>query len=114
MSRNVCISAVDGQTGFLIAELLLTDQKFSSKVDSVCGLQHPQEPVDFFTVYASEFKPEHASRRGRLMENRRIKEYTVCETNFFCLIFSFGNKSAPISLLWSIEEAFTCANYPAW
>ncbi len=42
MSRNVCISAVDGQTGFLIAELLLTDQKFSSKVDSVCGLTlHP-------------------------------------------------------------------------
>jgi hypothetical protein len=42
MSRNVCISAVDGQTGFLIAELLLTDRKFSSKIDSVCGLTlHP-------------------------------------------------------------------------
>jgi len=42
MPRNVCISAVDGQTGFLIAELLVTDQKFSSKVDSVCGLTlHP-------------------------------------------------------------------------
>ncbi|CZT47616.1 uncharacterized protein RSE6_08198 [Rhynchosporium secalis] len=40
MSRNVCISAIDGQTGFLIAELLLTDRKF--KVDSVCGLTlHP-------------------------------------------------------------------------
>ena len=38
MSRNVCISAVEGQTGFLIAELLLTDRKFSSKIDSVCGL----------------------------------------------------------------------------
>lgn len=42
MSRNVCISAIDGQTGFLVAELLLTDRKFSSKVDSVCGLAlHP-------------------------------------------------------------------------
>ncbi|PMD25982.1 NAD(P)-binding protein [Hyaloscypha hepaticicola] len=42
MSRNVCISAVDGQTGYLIAELLTTDQKFSSKVNSVCGLSlHP-------------------------------------------------------------------------
>jgi len=42
MSRNVCISAIDGQTGFLIAELLLTDRTFSSKVDSVCGLTlHP-------------------------------------------------------------------------
>ncbi|KAG0647678.1 hypothetical protein D0Z07_6497 [Hyphodiscus hymeniophilus] len=42
MSRNICISAVDGQTGFLIAELFLTDPKFSTKVDSVCGLSlHP-------------------------------------------------------------------------
>lgn len=42
MSRNICISAVDGQTGFLIAELLRTDKTFSSKVDFVCGLTlHP-------------------------------------------------------------------------
>jgi len=42
MSRNICISAIDGQTGYLIAELLLTDPKFSTKVDSVCGLSlHP-------------------------------------------------------------------------
>ena len=42
MSRNICISAIDGQTGFLIAELLLSDPTFSSKVDSVCGLTlHP-------------------------------------------------------------------------
>jgi NmrA-like family len=42
MSRNVCISAVDGQTGYLIAELLMTDQTFSGKVNSVCGLTlHP-------------------------------------------------------------------------
>jgi len=42
MSRKVCISAIDGQTGFLIAELLLTDRAFSSKVNSVCGLTlHP-------------------------------------------------------------------------
>jgi len=34
----VCISAVDGQTGYLIAELLLTDGKFSGKIDSVSGL----------------------------------------------------------------------------
>jgi hypothetical protein len=42
MPRKVCITAIDGQTGFLIAELLLTDSTFSSKVDSVCGLTlHP-------------------------------------------------------------------------
>lgn len=42
MSRNICISAIDGQTGFLIAELLLSNPAFSSKVDSICGLTlHP-------------------------------------------------------------------------
>lgn len=45
MSRNVCITAVDGHTGFLIAELLLTNPDFSKKVDSVVGLSlHPKSP----------------------------------------------------------------------
>lgn len=42
MSRNVCISAIDGQTGFLVAELLASNPQFSKKVDSVSGLSlHP-------------------------------------------------------------------------
>jgi hypothetical protein len=42
MSRNICISAADGHTGFLIAELILTDNNFSQKVDSVSVLSlHP-------------------------------------------------------------------------
>jgi len=41
-SRNVCITAVDGNTGFAIAELLLTNSDFKNKIDSVSGLtQHP-------------------------------------------------------------------------
>ncbi|CAJ2510864.1 Uu.00g064890.m01.CDS01 [Anthostomella pinea] len=44
MPRNVCVTAVDGQTGFLIAELLLT-HPFSRKVDSVVGLTlNPSSP----------------------------------------------------------------------
>lgn len=40
--RNVCITAVDGQTGFLITELLMTDPNFSRKADSITGLSlHP-------------------------------------------------------------------------
>jgi len=27
--------------------------------------QHPQEPVDFFKVYADEFKAEHASKKRK-------------------------------------------------
>jgi len=38
MSRNVCITAVDGQTGFLIAELLLKNGNFSRKIDSLIAL----------------------------------------------------------------------------
>jgi hypothetical protein len=42
MSRKLCITAVDGQTGFLIAELLLTNPDFTSKIDSIIGLTlHP-------------------------------------------------------------------------
>lgn len=36
--RNICITAVDGNTGFAIAELILTHADFSKKVDSVTGL----------------------------------------------------------------------------
>ena len=42
MSRKLCITAVDGNTGFLIAELLLSDQRFSKKIAEVTGLSlHP-------------------------------------------------------------------------
>jgi len=42
MSRKICITAVDGNTGFTIAELLLTDAEFKNKIDAVCGLTlHP-------------------------------------------------------------------------
>ncbi|KAL2807776.1 NAD(P)-binding protein [Aspergillus granulosus] len=38
MSRQLCITAVDGHTGFLIAELILTDQNFKKAIGSVTGL----------------------------------------------------------------------------
>jgi hypothetical protein len=38
MTRNICITAVDGHTGFTIAELILKHRDFSRKVDSVVGL----------------------------------------------------------------------------
>ena len=40
--RNVCITAVDGQTGFLIVELLMIYPNCSKKGNSVTGLSlHP-------------------------------------------------------------------------
>ncbi|KAM4066111.1 nmrA-like family protein [Hirsutella rhossiliensis] len=38
MSRKVLVTAADGHTGFLIAELILKHQDFAPKVDSVVGL----------------------------------------------------------------------------
>lgn len=38
MSRNVALTATEGHTGHLIAELLLTDGDFKSKLNSVCCL----------------------------------------------------------------------------
>ncbi|OCK73395.1 hypothetical protein K432DRAFT_398900 [Lepidopterella palustris CBS 459.81] len=38
MSRKVCISAIDGQTGFLITELFLSNPTFPGKVAAICGL----------------------------------------------------------------------------
>ena len=44
-TRNVAITAIDGNTGFAIAELLLTDRHFKSKVNSVIGLSlDPESP----------------------------------------------------------------------
>ncbi|KAF2271451.1 NAD(P)-binding protein [Westerdykella ornata] len=41
-TRNICITAADGNTGFLIAELILTDDTFKTKVDSLSVLAlHP-------------------------------------------------------------------------
>ncbi|BDD56646.1 hypothetical protein MAP00_002076 [Monascus purpureus] len=38
MSRNVCITSVDGNTGFVVAELLLSDENFSKEIGTVTGL----------------------------------------------------------------------------
>jgi hypothetical protein len=40
----MCIAPADGLTGFLIAELILTNEDFSSKVDSVVSLSLSRAP----------------------------------------------------------------------
>ena len=47
MSRNLCITTADGQTGHLIAELVLTDDAFASKLKSItCLSLHPEKCED--------------------------------------------------------------------
>jgi hypothetical protein len=38
MARNICITSAEGQTGFLIAELLLSDPGFKGKFGTITGL----------------------------------------------------------------------------
>jgi hypothetical protein len=45
MPRNLCITAADGQTGYLVTELLLTNMAFSEKLESITGLSlNPSSP----------------------------------------------------------------------
>lgn len=81
MPRNVCITAVDGQTGYLIAELLLTDEKF--KVDKVVGLtlHHAgarSKAIEKLGATLVHHKP------GRVREMTQILKDTECDT--ICLI----------------------------
>lgn len=83
MARNVCITAVDGQTGFLIAELLLTNKQFSDKIDSLTGLaMDPDSPkAQELTSLGATIVPHIPGRqRGVAAALRK----TGCDT--LCLI----------------------------
>jgi hypothetical protein len=83
MSRNICITACDGQTGFLIAELLLTNPDFSSKVDSVVGLSlHPRSSkATELNKLGAKVVPHHPGREKRMV--KALKD-TDCDT--ICVI----------------------------
>ncbi|KAI1114747.1 NAD(P)-binding protein [Nemania sp. NC0429] len=94
MSRNVCITAVDGQTGFLIAELLLSEP-FASKIDSLVGLT-----LDPSATKVSELESlgakivEHKHGRERMMV--KILKDTGCDT--ICLVPPAHSDKMDISL----------------
>ncbi|KAG4293663.1 hypothetical protein FPRO06_00248 [Fusarium proliferatum] len=83
MSRNICITAVDGNTGFLIAELILKHRDFSRKVSSVVGLTlHPDSPkakeLQDLGIKIVAHKP------GRLRVMAKTLQDTGCDT--ICLV----------------------------
>jgi len=83
MSRKVCITSVDGQTGFLIAELLLTDERFSSKIDSLVGLaMDPSSPKakELATLGGTVLPHIHGRERDVIATLKK----TGCDT--LCLI----------------------------
>jgi len=83
MTRNICITAVDGQTGFLIAELLLKEGKFFKQITSITGL----------TMYPSSSKAQEleslgvkivAHKPGRERAMAKVLTDLGCDT--ICLI----------------------------
>lgn len=83
MTRNICITSIEGQTGFLIAELLLTDEKFKSQLDSVTGLTlDPSSPKakELETLGATVV----AHKPGRERDVVAALKKTGCDT--ICLV----------------------------
>jgi len=83
MSRKICVTAVDGNTGFTITELLLTHTKFKNKFDTICGLTiHPSsaKAKELGKLGASIIAHKH----GREREMVKMLKETGCDT--LCLI----------------------------
>lgn len=83
MPRDVCVTSADGQTGYLITELLLTDTNFSKQVDSVSVLTlHPsaQKIKDLHKLGAKVI----THKPGREKEVVQVLKDSGCDT--ICLI----------------------------
>lgn len=81
--RNICITAADGQTGFTIAELLLTNGDFSNKLDSVTALcLHPTSAnAKELTKLGAKVVPH---KPGKEREMAKTLHETGCDV--ICLI----------------------------
>jgi len=83
MSRNICITAVDGHTGFAIAEYILQHDNFKKKVGTVTGLalnpdsKHAKE-LSKLGLKVTPHKP------GRMKEMVNTMQSTGADT--ICLI----------------------------
>lgn len=79
MSRNVCITAVEGNTGYLITKVLLTDPLFKKSVTQVTGLAiNPQAPAcqELAKLGAAIFQ----HKPGRVRDTVKILESTKADT----------------------------------
>ncbi|KAB5533442.1 hypothetical protein GE09DRAFT_1227458 [Coniochaeta sp. 2T2.1] len=95
MTRKVAITAVDGQTGFLIAELLLREGKFKKAIDSICGLaMNPTSPKCKELEGLGAVIVQHNPGREREMVQTLKK--TGCDT--ICLIPPAHKDKLDISL----------------
>ncbi|KAL3708602.1 hypothetical protein TMatcc_006586 [Talaromyces marneffei ATCC 18224] len=79
MSRNICVTTAEGNTGFLITKLLLTDPKFRKKVDRVTALA-----INTQSPYVQELEKLGAviaqHRPGRVRDTTQVLRYTEADT----------------------------------
>jgi len=81
MSRNICITAADGHTGFLIAELILTDENFSKQASSVTALVlDPSSPkAKELTDLGAKVVPHVPGKEEELVKTLKdAKADTIC------------------------------------
>ncbi len=107
MSRNLCITAVDGHTGFTIAELILTNNDFKKEIGSVTGLAlHPD----------SEFAKELASLGVKIVPHRpgRVKDMakTLRDSGADTLCLIPPAHDSKLDLTTELIEATKKANIP--
>jgi len=107
MSRNLCITAVDGHTGFTIAELIMTNNDFRKEIGSVTGLTlHPD----------SEFAKELAGLGVEIVPHRPGRVRDIAKTlrdsgaDTLCLIPPAHE--AKLDLTTELIEAAKKANIP--
>ena len=73
--RNICITAADGQTGHLIAELLLTDDHFKKHFDSVtCLALDPSKCKDLekFGAHVVAHEPGRVSKMANVLKEMGV------------------------------------------
>jgi hypothetical protein len=81
MTRNIVITAIDGNTGFAIAELLLTNNTFSPKIDSVIGLSlSPDSPRarEIEKLGAKIIPHKHGRERDMVESLKESGADTIC------------------------------------
>lgn len=81
MSRHVCVTAVDGHTGYAIMELLLTNETFRNSVDSVTGLslQPHGETCKQLTKLGANVVAHEPGRLSKMVDSiKAIGADTLC------------------------------------
>lgn len=79
MSRHLCITSVDGHTGFLVAKLILTDANFKKAITSVTGLSlHPDADSCKELTKAPKSSPTIPASLRIWCQHCREQEQTQC------------------------------------